>query len=174
MTDVMDVLLKNKHFVALTKNSHKADKNSTKEDIALRLIVDYVITHRNDSLTRYLNESYEKQLTDVARFVNETTSDDYVDEIKMHIKAILKSVDEILGNGIMERINGVFSLPLMEILFIAFLFKRKNTKQEVLIDIVNKYIDDNAFKISHSGNDSFVKIRERLMLALDLNKEMNK
>ena len=36
MTDLMDDLLNDKHFKALTKDSRKADSDTTKEDIALR------------------------------------------------------------------------------------------------------------------------------------------
>jgi hypothetical protein len=174
MTDVMDVLLKDRHFVALTKNSHEVDKDLTKENIALRLIVDYVITQGKDSSAKYLNESYNQQLINVARFVNDSITDEEIEEMKMRIKAVLKSMGENLGKDIMKRIDETFSLPLMEILFIAFLYNRKSIKQEVLKDIVYKYIDDNAFKISRSGNDSFIKFRERWALAIDLTQEMYK
>lgn len=174
MTDAMDVLLKDRHFVALTKNSHEVDKDLTKENIALRLIVDYVITQGKDSSAKYLNESYNQQLINVARFVNDSITDEEIEEMKMRIKAVLKSMGENLGKDIMKRIDETFSLPLMEILFIAFLYNRKSIKQEVLKDIVYKYIDDNAFKISRSGNDSFIKFRERWALAIDLTQEMYK
>ena len=174
MTDVMEVLVKDRHFVALTKNSHKTDKEITKEDIALRLIVDYVITQGNDSVMSYLNSTYAQQLMEASKFINERMADDYADEMKQRLKGELKAIDQILGKDIMQRIDGTFSYALMEMLIIAFLFAYKSTKQEVLRDIIYKYIDDNAYKISHAGNDSVVKFRERLMLALDLNKEMNK
>lgn len=174
MTDVMDALLKDKHFTALTKNSHKTNKAITKEDIALRLIVDYVITQGNDSIASYLSANYAQQLAEAAKFVNEKTADEYADGMRIRLKSELKAIDDILGKDIMRRIDDTFSFSLMEVLVIAFLFNYKDTNKEILKDIIYKYIDDNAYKISHSGNDSVVKFRERLMLALDLNKEMNK
>ena len=96
------------------------------------------------------------------------------DGIKQRLKGELKAIEQTLGKDIMLRIDGAFSYTLMEILIIAFLFDYKSTRPEVLRDIIYKYIDDNAYKISHAGNDSVVKFRERLMLALDLNKEINK
>ena len=94
--------------------------------------------------------------------------------IKNRIKKSLKDIEENLGKDITKRIEEQFSLPLLEILYIAFLFERKDSGKEVLKDIIYKFIDDNAYKISRSGNDSVVKYRERLMLALELNKEINK
>lgn len=173
MTDVMEVLLKDKHFVQLTKNSKRSDKELTKEDIALRLIVDYVITQLSEPISQYLNEGYQEQLTDVARYVNDTMTDDDVDEMQISLKGVLKSIDETLGKEVMRRIDDKFSLSLMEILYIAYLFYKKDSKPEVLTDIIYSFIDDNAYKISRAGNDSVVKFRERLMLAVELNKAMN-
>lgn len=174
MTEAMDALLKDKHFKELTKSSRDTDKSKTKEVIALRLIVDYVVTQGNDSFVRYLNESYEQQVKDVAKFVNETTDNEYVQEMKLRLKRALKDINDVFGKEIMQRIDGKFSLQLMEILTITFLFNQREMNKEVAQDIVYKYIDDNAYKISHSGNDSPIKFRERLMLALDLNQEMNR
>jgi hypothetical protein len=174
MTDVMEVLIKDRNFTALTRNSRKTDKDLSKEDIALRLIVDYVVTQGNDSMARFLNESYKQQLADAAKFVNETCGADYVDEMRTRMKEDLKAIVGVLGKDIAHKLDDSFSLPLLEILFIAFLFDYKNTSQEALKDIIYKYIDDNAYKILHSGNDSTVKFRERLMLAIELNKTMNK
>lgn len=174
MTDVMDALLKDKHFKSLTKDSRDADKEMTKEDIAFRLIVDYVVTQGNDSFVSYLSKSYEQQLKDVAKFVNERVEEYYVEEMRKRLKAVLKDMDDIFGMNIMQRIDEKFSLPLMEILTIAFLFNKRSVNKEIAKDIVYNYIEDNAFKISHSGNDSPVKFRERLMLALNLNQEMNR
>ena len=174
MTDVMEVLIKDRNFTALTRNSRNTDKDLSKEDIALRLIVDYVVTQGNDSMARFLNESYKQQLADAAKFVNETCGADYVDEMRTRMKEDLKAIVGALGKDIAHKLDDSFSLPLLEILFIAFLFDYKNTSQEALKDIIYKYIDDNAYKILHSGNDSTVKFRERLMLAIELNKTMNK
>lgn len=174
MTEVMDDLLKDKHFKSLTKGSRDADRETTKEDIAFRLIVDYVVTQGNDSLASYLSKSYEQQLNDVAKFVNERVEDYYVEEMKKRLKAVLKDVNNILGVDIMQRIDGEFSMPLMEILTIAFLFNKRSVNKEIAKDIVYNYIEDNAFKISQSGNDSPIKFRERLLLALELNKKINK
>ena len=174
MTEVMDDLLKDKHFKSLTKGSRDADRETTKEDIAFRLIVDYVVTQGNDSLASYLSKSYEQQLNDVAKFINERVEDYYVEEMKKRLKAVLKDVNNILGVDIMQRIDGEFSMPLMEILTIAFLFNKRSVNKEIAKDIVYNYIEDNAFKISQSGNDSPIKFRERLMLALELNKKINK
>ena len=158
----------------MTKGSRDADRETTKEDIAFRLIVDYVVTQGNDSLASYLSKSYEQQLNDVAKFVNERVEDYYVEEMKKRLKAVLKDVNNILGVDIMQRIDGEFSMPLMEILTIAFLFNKRSVNKEIAKDIVYNYIENNAFKISQSGNDSPIKFRERLMLALELNKKINK
>lgn len=174
MTDLMDDLLNDKHFKALTKDSRKADSDTTKEDIALRLIVDCAILQGTNSFVTYFNEGYTKQLSGVAKMVNEDATEDYVKAMRKRIKTSLKDIDENLGRDIAQRIEERFSLTLFEILYIAFLFERKDSSREVLRDIIYKYIDDNAYKISRSGNDSVVKYRERLMLALELNKEMNK
>lgn len=174
MTDVMDDLLNDKHFKALTKSNRKSDSETTKEDIALRLIVDCAILQGSDSFVTYYNESYSKQLNGVAKMVNEDATDEYVKALKTRIKNSLKDIEENLGKDITQRIEEKFSLSLLEILYIAFLFARKDLGKEVLRDIIYKYIDDNAYKISRSGNDSVVKYRERLMLALELNKEINK
>lgn len=170
MTDVMDLLLKDKHFVQLTRNSHKVENSISKEDIALRLIVDYVVTQGNDSYVRYLNEGYQQQLSDAAKFLNNRVSDEYIAEMQDGIRETLKEIESSLGNDITKKINDVFSLPLFEILFMAFLFNNKQNGKEVLKDIVNKFIEENTFKISRAGNDSSVKTRERLMLAIELNK----
>lgn len=174
MTDLMDDLLSDKHFKALTKSNRKADSETTKEDIALRLIVDCAILQGTDSFVSYFNEGYSKQLSGVAKMINEDATDEYVKVIKNRIKKSLKDIEENLGKDITKRIEEQFSLPLLEILYIAFLFERKDSGKEVLKDIIYKFIDDNAYKISRSGNDSVVKYRERLMLALELNKEINK
>ena len=174
MTDLMDELLNDKNFKSLTKNNRKADGETTKEDIALRLITDCVILHETDSFVIYLNESYSKQLAGVAKMINANDKEEYAMVIRVRIKKALKDIYDNLGKDITQRIGDTFSLALFEILYIAFLFDRKQTGKQVLRDIVYKYIEDNAYKISRSGNDSIVKYRERLMLALELNKEMNK
>ena len=94
--------------------------------------------------------------------------------IKTRIKKALKGIEDNLGKDITQRIEDTFSLALFEILYIAFLFDWKQNGKEVIRDIVYKFIDDNAYKISRSGNDSVVKYRERLMLALELNKAISK
>ena len=174
MTDLMDELLNDKHFKALTRNNRKADNETTKEDIALRLITDCAILHETDSFVSFLNESYPKQLAGVAKRLNDSVTDEYVGNIKTRIKKALKGIEDNLGKDITQRIEDTFSLALFEILYIAFLFDWKQNGKEVIRDIVYKFIDDNAYKISRSGNDSVVKYRERLMLALELNKAISK
>lgn len=174
MTDLMDELLNDKHFKALTKSNRKSGSETTKEDIALRLIVDCAILQGTDSFVTYFNEGYSKQLNGVAKMINEDATDEYVKVIKSRVKKSLKDIDVNLGKDIAQRIEEKFSLSLLEILYIAFLFERKNSGKEVLRDIIYKFIDDNAYKISRSGNDSVVKYRERLMLALELNNKINK
>ena len=173
MTDVMEALIKDRSFTSLTKNSRKTEKDLAKEDIALRMIVDYVITQENDSMVRYLNENYKQQLSDAAKFINESCGDECVGVMRARMKGVLKTIVDVLGKDVAKKLDNSFSLPLMEILFIAFLFSHKDTSREVLKDIVYKFIEDNAYKISYSGNDSTVKFRERLMLALELSKLMN-
>ena len=174
MTDLMDELLNDKHFKALTKGNRQSGGDLTKEDIALRLIVDCAILQETGSFVTYFNESYSEQLSSIAKMVNEEVTDEYVKTMSARMKKALKDIDEILGKDITQRIEEKFSLPLLEILYIAFLFDRKKTSKEVLRDIIYKYIDDNAYKISRSGNDSVVKYRERLMLAMDLINEIDK
>lgn len=174
MTDLMDELLKDKHFKALTKGNRQSGSDLTKEDIALRLIVDCAILQETGSFVTYFNESYSKQLSSIAKMVNEEVTEEYVKAMSARIKKALKDIDESLGKDITQRIEEKFSLPLLEILYIAFLFDRKVLSKEVLRDIIYKYIDDNAYKISRSGNDSVVKYRERLMFAMDLINEIDK
>ena len=169
----MDDLLNDKHFKELTKNNRKAGAETTKEDIALRLITDCAILQETESFVTFLNVNYSERLSRVAKMLNDTVSDEYVRDIRKRIKKALKDIYEILGKDITQRIGDVFSLALFEILYLAFLFEVKPTRKEVLRDVVYKYIDDNAYKISRSGNNSVVKYRERLMLAHELNKVMN-
>ena len=173
MTDLMDDLLNDKHFKALTKNNRKAGAETTKEDIALRLITDCAILQETESFVTFLNVNYSERLSRVAKMLNDTVSDEYVRDIRKRIKKALKDIYEILGKDITQRIGDAFSLALFEILYLAFLFEVKPTGKEVLRDVVYKYIDDNTYKISRSGNNSVVKYRERLMLAHELNKVMN-
>ena len=173
MTDLMDDLLKDPHFKALTKNNRKECGEITKEDIALRLITDCVILKESESFVTLLNLSYSEQLSRVAIILNNTVSDEYIREIRRCIKKALKDINENLGKDITQRLGNTFCMALFEILYIAFLFDFRKPGIEVLRDIVYKYIDDNSYKISRSGNNSGVKYRERLMLALELNKAMN-
>ena len=166
--------MKDKHFKALTKGNRQSGRDLTKEDIALRLIVDCAILQETGSFVTYFNESYSKQLSSIAKMVNEEVTEEYVKAMSARIKKALKDIDESLGKDITQRIEEKFSLPLLEILYIAFLFDRKVLSKEVLRDIIYKYIDDNAYKISRSGNDSVVKYRERLMFAMDLINEIDK
>ena len=124
-------------------------------------------------MVRYLNENYKQQLSDAAKFINESCGDECVGVMRARMKGVLKTIVDVLGKDVAKKLDNSFSLPLMEILFIAFLFSHKDTSREVLKDIVYKFIEDNAYKISYSGNDSTVKFRERLMLALELSKLMN-
>lgn len=174
MTDVMEALLKDRHFKQLTKGSGKSDTGQTKEGIALRLIANYVITQGNDSFVQYIGEGYQQQLKDVANFVNTIAEDAYVKEMRSRLKEVLKDIDMGLGKDILQKIDGTFSLALFEILVIAYLFNHKDIEREYLKDVIYKYIKDNAYKISRAGNDSVIKFRERLMLALELTKEINK
>ena len=174
MTDVMEALLKDRHFKQLTKGSGKTSQELSKEDIALRLIVDYVIIRGNDTFAQYLYKGYHQQLKDVAKYVNTTATDDAVEEMRSRLKRVLKAINETLGKDITQKLDDNFSLPLLEILVVAYLFSNKDVGSETTKDIVYKFIEDNAYKISRSGNDSVVKFRERLMLAIELAKELIK